>query len=67
MPSYMVRSQFLSCVEKMGGAEVCKIRSHAPHKLIPMPCITMKQAAKKATLGGPSRDETLPLREKTKF
>ena len=65
MPSYMVCS--LS-----GRWEVLKILCHAPHYLafIIIICIIMtmnSRMTKKAALGGPSSEDTFPLREKTKF
>ena len=65
MPSYMVFSQLL-IKWKMGGA-----KSYLPRPSLT--CIhnniimTMNSMTKKAALGGPSNDETFPLREKTKF
>ena len=66
MPSYMVRSQFLSCVEvpkfaKFVATPLINLHSYA---------LYYDEAGRKevkVTLSGPSRDETLPLREKTKF
>ena len=70
MLSYMICFQFLSSAIKwkMGGTEVCKIRSHTPHYLAFICLVDEADAVtKKATLGGPSSDETLPFREKIKF
>ena len=57
----MVCSQLL----KMGGAQ-----NSLPHPsfiiLIIIMMMTMNRMTKKAALGGPSSDETFPLREKTK-
>ena len=52
----------------MGGAEVrvC-VQNSWPHPSLT--CIPMmkQEADMEAALGGPSSDETLPFREKTKF
>ena len=62
MPPYMVCSQLL----KMGGAQNSLPRPSLTcvHNNIIM--MTMNRMTKKAALGGPSSDETFPLREKTK-
>ena len=63
----MVCSQLL-IKWKMGGAQNSLPRSsltcvHNNNNIIMM----MNRMTKKAALGGPSSDDTLPLREKTKF
>ena len=67
MPSYMVCSQLL-IKWKMGGVQNSLSRPsltcvHNNNNIIMM----MNRMTKKAALGGPSSDETFPLREKTKF
>ena len=63
MPSYMVCSNHL-IKWKMGSAQ----NSLPRPSLTCVPIImTMNRMTKKAALGGPSSDDTFPLREKIKF
>ena len=58
MPSYMVCSQLLiKWKTMMGGMQ----------NSLPRPSLTYEQDDQEAVLGGPSSDETFPLREKIKF
>ena len=60
----MVCSQLL-IKWKMGGAQNSLPRPSLSY--VPIIIVTMNRMTKKATLGGPSSDETFPLREKPKF
>ena len=65
MPSYMVCSQLL-IKWKMGGAQnsLPRLSITCVHNNI---IKTINRMTNKAAFGGPSSDETFPLREKTKF
>ena len=61
MPSYVVCSQLL-IKWKMGGAQ-----NSLPRPSLTCVHMTMNRMTKKAALGGPSSDDTFPLKEKIKF
>ena len=66
MPSYMVCSQLLIKWKMRPRSNIYDGRC-AKFFATPLIIMTMNSMTKKAALGGPSSDETFPLREKTKF